>query len=83
MKLLSNSALASTSGSVSTTWTYVGNESPDEISFANDSSGDAQLNIGEYVFTVKAGETFDVAFPIPFSEIGISTNGAYRLMVGV
>ena len=82
MKLL-NSALASTSGSASTTWTYVGNEAPDEISFANDSGGDAILVIGDHTIKVKAGESFDATFPVTISTIDITINGDYRLVVGV
>ena len=86
MKLL-NSALASTSGSSSTTWTYVGNETPNEFEFANDSIQDATLAISisggvDYTFTVKAGEGFATRIPETFTEIVITISGNYRMLVG-
>ena len=86
MKLL-NSALASTSGTTSTTWSYIGNESPNEIEFANDSTAVATLEIStdggvDYTFTVNAGEGFATEIPGDFTDIVITANGKYRMLVG-
>ncbi len=81
MKLL-DSELAYTSGSGDTTWTYTGNETPNEVEFSNDSTGDATLAIGKYTFTVKSGETFETRIPISFTEIVITISGDFRMLVG-
>lgn len=73
--------LESTSGSTSTTYTYSGSTA-NSIAFSNDGANDATLVIQGHTIVVKPGEVFESRFTTPITEVDITINGDYRMLLG-
>lgn len=69
-------------GSSNTTYTYLGNYTPNEIAVVNDGTTDMTITVNGVDYTVKAYETFEARFPISFTEVGIATTSEYRMWIG-
>jgi hypothetical protein len=73
--------LDSISSSGNYAYSYTGAEpNPQAISFSNDGSADATVEIGGKSVTVKPAEVFDGSFP-RFTAADITATGAWRLIV--
>lgn len=75
--------LDSVSGQGNLSYAWAGLESVNTVSFANDGVEDAVIVIHGISITIKAGEILqEISFPVKILDIGITTNSAWRLLVG-
>jgi hypothetical protein len=74
--------IESTSGTGNYSYVYSGDKTPGTVSFANDGAGNATLVIDGNTMIVKPGECLEIAFEVPFTAVGITTTGAWRMIVG-
>lgn len=74
--------IESTSGSGNSSYVYSGDKTPGTVSFSNDGAGNATIVINANTMVVKPGECLEIAFEMPFSAVGITTTGAWRMIVG-
>jgi hypothetical protein len=75
--------LASVSGQGNMSYAWVGVQSANTISFSNDGVEDAVVVVHGISITIKAGEILqEISFPVKILDIGITTNSAWRLLIG-